>query len=45
MAEDLKETPESGVIQNLFGTGDENMQALEKLLEVRVSLRGGEIVV
>ena len=45
MAEDLKETPESGVIQNLFGTGDENMQALERLLGVRVSLRGGEIVV
>ena len=45
MIEDLKETSESGVIQNLFGTGDENVRLLEQLLHVRVRLVGGEIVV
>ena len=32
-------------MQNLFGAGDENMRLLEQLLCVRISLRGGEIVV
>ena len=32
-------------MQNLFGAGDENMRLLEQLMEVRISLRGGEIVV
>ena len=32
-------------MQNLFGAGDENMRLLEQLLSVRISLRGGEIVV
>ena len=32
-------------MQNLFGAGDENMRLLEQLLDVRISLRGGEIVV
>jgi len=32
-------------MQNLFGAGDENMRLLERLLCVRISLRGGEIVV
>ena len=31
-------------MQNLFGAGDENMRLLEQLMEVRISLRGGEIV-
>lgn len=45
MAEDMKGTPQSGVIQNLFGTGDENIRLLEQLKGVRIALRGGEIVV
>ena len=32
-------------MQNLFGAGDENMCLLEQLMDVRISLRGGEIVV
>ena len=32
-------------MQNLFGAGDENMRLLEQLMEVRISLCGGEIVV
>ena len=32
-------------MQNLFGASDENMRLLEQLLDVRISLRGGEIVV
>ena len=32
-------------MQNLFGAGDENMRLLERLLGVRIALRGGEIVV
>ena len=32
-------------MQNLFGAGDENMRLLEQLMEVRISLRGGKIVV
>ena len=32
-------------MQNLFGAGDENMRLLEQLMDVRISLRGGEIVV
>ncbi len=35
----------SAAIQNLFGTGDENIRQLERLTGVRVSLRGGEIIV
>lgn len=45
MAEDLKEAPTSGAIQNLFGAGDENVRLLEQLLDVRIALRGGEITV
>ena len=32
-------------MQSLFGAGDENMRLLERLLCVRIALRGGEIVV
>ena len=32
-------------MQSLFGAGDENMRLLERLLGVRIALRGGEIVV
>ena len=32
-------------MQSLFGAGDENMRLLERLLDVRIALRGGEIVV
>ena len=32
-------------MQNVFGTGDENIRLLEKLMRVRVALRGGDIVV
>ncbi len=45
MAEDRKGAAQSAAIQNLFGTGDENMRQLEHLLGVHVSLRGGEITV
>ena len=45
MAEDMREAPLSGAIQNLFGAGDENMRLLEHLLNVRIALRGGEIAV
>ncbi|MGN0760243.1 MAG: PhoH family protein [Candidatus Ventricola sp.] len=47
MAEELKGVPGDGTqqMQNLFGAGDENMRLLEQLMEVRISLRGGEIVV
>ena len=33
----------SGALQNLFGTGDENVRLLEKLMDVHVALRGGDI--
>ena len=45
MTQEMKETPVSGAIQNLFGAGDENVRLLEQLLDVRVALRGGEIIV
>ena len=47
MAEERKGVPGEGTqqIQNLFGAGDENIRLLEKQLGVRISLRGGEIVV
>ena len=32
-------------MQNLFGTGDENIRRLEQLLHVHIALRGGEMVV
>lgn len=41
----MRGADQSAAIQNLFGTGDENMRQLERLTGVRVSLRGGEIVV
>ena len=45
MAEERKNASESGALQTLFGTGDENIRLLEKLMGVRVALRGGDIVV
>lgn len=45
MAEDRNAAVQSTAIQNLFGAGDENMRLLEKLLDVRISLRDGEITV
>ena len=45
MAEGMKEAPISGVLQNLFGAGDENIRLLEHLLGVRIALRAGEIAV
>ena len=45
MAEDQKLASASGALQNLFGTGDENVRLLEKLMNVHVALRGGDIVV
>ena len=47
MAEERKGVPGEGTqqIQNLFGANDENVRALERLMGVHVSLRGGEIVV
>ena len=47
MAEERKGIPGEGTqqIQSLFGTGDENVRMLERLMGVRISLRGGEIVV
>ena len=44
MAEDQKLASASGALQNLFGTGDENVRLLEKLMDVHVALRGGDIV-
>ena len=34
MAEDQKLASASGALQNLFGTGDENVRLLEKLMDV-----------
>ncbi len=45
MAEDRNGAVLSASIQNLFGTGDENMRALERILNVRITLRSGEIAV
>ena len=46
MEEERKGVPGEGTqqMQNLFGAGDENVRLLEKLLQVHISLRGGEIV-
>ena len=41
----MREAPASGAIQKLFGTGDENVRALEQALDVHIALRGGEIAV
>ena len=41
----MKASPTSGALQSLFGTGDENVRVLERLLGVRIALRGGEITV
>ena len=45
MAEEQKLASGSGALQNVFGTGDENIRLLEKLMRMRVALRGGDIVV
>ena len=45
MAEEQKLASGSGALQNVFGTGDENIRLLEKWMRVRVALRGGDIVV
>ena len=47
MAEERKGVPGEGTqqIQNLFGTGDENVRVLERMMGVHISLRSGEIVV
>ena len=45
MAEERKNASKSGALQTLFGTGDENIRLLEKLMGVHVALRGGDIVV
>ena len=45
MAEDIKTTPQGGAIQALFGANDENIRLLEHLMDVRIALRGGEVVV
>ncbi|MGN0996083.1 MAG: PhoH family protein [Candidatus Ventricola sp.] len=45
MAEEMKASPTSGALQNLFGAGDENVRLLERLLGVHIALRGGEITV
>ena len=45
MAEEQKLASGSGALQNVFGTGDENIRLLEKLMRARVALRGGDIVV
>lgn len=45
MAEEQKLASGSGALQNVFGTGDENIRLLEKLMRVHVALRGGDIVV
>ena len=43
MVEEMSHAPLSGAIQNLFGTGDENVRLLEKLLHVHIALRSGEM--
>jgi len=45
LTEGLREAPISGAIQNLFGTGDENIRLLEQLLGVHIAIRNGEITV
>lgn len=45
MTDEMSRAPISGAIQNLFGTGDENVRLLESLLGVHIALRSGEIVV
>ena len=43
MAEEQKLASGSGALQNVFGTGDENIRLLEKQMRVRVALRGGDM--
>ena len=45
MTEDQCVTPETGLLQGVFGAGDENIRLLERLMGVHIALRGGEIVV
>lgn len=45
MTEERKNAPRLGALQSVFGAGDENLRLLEKLCGVRVSLRGGEMIV
>jgi len=45
LSDEMSKAPVSGAIQNLFGTGDENVRLLENLLGVRIALRSGEITV
>ena len=45
MAEDQNFAPESGLLQGLFGAGDENIRQLERLMGVHIALRDGEIIV
>ena len=45
MTEDQRGTPETGSLQGVFGAGDENIRLLERLMDVHIALRGGEIVV
>jgi len=45
LAEEMREAPLGGALQNLFGAGDENVRLLEHLLHVHIALRGGEITV
>lgn len=47
MADDRKNVPGNapGVLQNVFGAGDENIRLLEKLCDVRIRLRAGDILV
>ena len=45
MAESENFAQASGAIQSLFGTGDENIRQLERLMDVHIALRGGELVV
>ncbi len=47
MADDKKniQSHTPGVLQNVFGAGDENVRLLERLCDVHISLRGGDILV
>lgn len=45
MAEDQNMAPQSEALQSLFGTTDENIRHLERLMDVHIALRGGDIIV
>mgnify|MGYP001011106710 CR=1 FL=1 len=45
MAEEQKLASGSGALQNVFGTGDENIRLLESEFQVTVVNRGGELVI